>query len=315
MSPLSGLIQAGKIRRGRPVLPSAAELRKLNSSSADDEDGLPPGCTIINRNTKANAAAAEFGTAGRVPDTDAPTRRIRKATPLLAAAEPAITAVENAGAGIVATGTEPSSSVVDVPAAANPPAGVYTTLPQRRLTAVGDSSRASAEKPKPATAGSGSSSKPSALKQAWASAEAFLGSVAASVGGTTEQDGILGHRADGSPEQRAVPAPARSKAVPPMGKGSTRISRPRRVKEKIPAMEMPPAVPPLPSPREMAKKVVPSRAVRYNPGPAFRETRGRKKKALLDPSEITKDGVVGTKELIALLKDPALQQVSLIELN
>lgn len=48
----------------------------------------------------------------------------------------------------------------------------------------------------------------------------------------------------------------------------------------------------------------------FNPGPTVRKARGRKKKVLLDTSEVTKDGVVGAEELEALLKDATLQQVS-----
>lgn len=57
---------------------------------------------------------------------------------------------------------------------------------------------------------------------------------------------------------------------------------------------------------------VPSRTreVRYNPGPTFRKARGRKKKALLDSSEVTKDNVIGVKELNVLLRDVTLQQVN-----
>ena len=61
-------------------------------------------------------------------------------------------------------------------------------------------------------------------------------------------------------------------------------------------------LPPLPSQ---------TRAVRYNPGPTFKKARGRKKKALLDPSEVTKDRLIGAKELTALLGDLNLQQVRL----
>lgn len=50
--------------------------------------------------------------------------------------------------------------------------------------------------------------------------------------------------------------------------------------------------------------------MRYNPGPTFRKARGRKRKALLDPSGITEGSVIETKELEALLKDATLQQVS-----
>lgn len=53
-----------------------------------------------------------------------------------------------------------------------------------------------------------------------------------------------------------------------------------------------------------------TREVRYSPGPTFRKARGRKKKALLDPSEVTKNRVIGVKELNALLRDLALQQVN-----
>lgn len=50
--------------------------------------------------------------------------------------------------------------------------------------------------------------------------------------------------------------------------------------------------------------------LRYNPGPTFRKARGRKRKALLDPSKVTEGSTIGTKELNALLKDDTLQQVS-----
>lgn len=295
--PIEGLIQAGKIRRSRPVLPSGAERRKLDSSSADGDNGLPPGCTIVNRNP--NAILAESSTAGRVSDTDAAAWRKGKAKPVTAA-------VGKPSEGVVATGTR-RSSVVDVPAAAYP-SGACTTQPQQRRLAVRGSSRGSAEKSEPAAAGS--SSKPSAFKQAWGSAEAFLESIA-SIGGASERDEHPRRRVSSeSLEQQAAPAPWR-KAVPAEKKGSTPISRSREASggNSTPVVKIPLPATPLPSPREITKKVVPSRSLRYNPGPTFRETRGRKKKALLDPSEITEDNVVGTEELNALLADPALQQV------
>lgn len=49
--------------------------------------------------------------------------------------------------------------------------------------------------------------------------------------------------------------------------------------------------------------------VRYTPGPTFRKARGRKRKALLDPSEVTEGSIIGGKVLEALLKDTTLQQV------
>lgn len=47
-----GFVQAGKLRRSRPVLPPDSEMRALPSSPRHREnvgDALPPGCTIVNR--------------------------------------------------------------------------------------------------------------------------------------------------------------------------------------------------------------------------------------------------------------------------
>eukprot|EP00752_Nemacystus_decipiens_P009008 g8041.t1 len=186
-----GLVQAGKLRRSRPVL------GKLDTSFGDTprtnhDSGLPPGCTIVDRNPLPAAAGGES-------DADDANTGKGMAKPLLAPPEQAL------GVGVVATaGTPPTTG---------------TSSPQQR----------------PAVA---------------------------SGGATWQTHQGLGRTVGTTTTRRVAPAGAQP-------------------------------------------------AVRYNPEPTFRKARGRKKKALLDPSEVTKDTVVGAKELEALLKDATLQQASL----
>ena len=196
------MVQAGKLRRSRPVL------GKLDSSSGDtssanhDDSGLPPGCTIVDRNPAP--ALALSATAGRGSDADRAKAGKGMAKPLLASSEQA-----SRGAGVVATRRSPST--------------VGKTSPQNCPAVV-------------------------------------------SGGTTSESHQGLGRTLDATSTQR----------VAPQG------SRP---------------------------------TVRYNPGPTFRKARGRKKKALLDPSEVSEDDDVGAKELGALLKDATLQQVRSLRLQ
>lgn len=188
--PPEGLVQAGKLRRSRPIL------GKLDSSprdtpSANDDGDLPPGCTIVDRNSVP--AQAMFATAGRGFDADPVKTSKSTAKPLLEH-----TQQSSDGDGVVAAGRSPPI--------------ISTTSSQQRP--------------------------------------------AARFGGTiseTKHEGVTA-------VQHVAPAGTRQ-------------------------------------------------TLRYNPGPTFRKARGRKKKALLDPSEVTEGSVIGVKELTALLEDATLQQV------
>lgn len=190
------MVQAGKLRRSRPVV-GKLDPPPRDTPSAKHDSGLPPGCTIVDRNPLP--ALALSATGGRGSDADHAKTSKGPAKPLLAPPEQA-----SGGGGVVATGRR------------SPPT-TSATSPQQ-------------------------------------------GPTVASGGTTSESHQGLGRTLDVTTTQGVAPVGARP-------------------------------------------------TVRYNPGPTFRKARGRKKKALLDPSEVTEGGVVGAKELEELLNDATLQQV------
>ncbi|CAM9265174.1 unnamed protein product, partial [Scytosiphon promiscuus] len=294
-----GMIQAGKLRRSRPVLPSASEARGLDESHQEAEVAntadLPPGCTIVDRNpcrsivevdVKSVKKHAKTGPTAR-PTVGDDARRAKKGSvaALLGAGDGdgENCAVENVLGGTRGTGTR-TSSVLDNTAAAFPQA--VPTGPLQQMSDVSGSTETPDERPP--TVVPDSKSKSSRLREAWASAGALLKSVA-SVGGMGEKD--VSRRVKG---KRRVTAetPATEMAT------SARTGK-AGVHTKIPRQQVAQNTPPLAMPS------------RYNPGPTFRKSRGRKRKAVLDPSGITADDVVGPEQLIALLEDTAIQQASL----
>ncbi|CAM9309505.1 unnamed protein product, partial [Hapterophycus canaliculatus] len=292
-----GMVRAGKLRRSRPVLPSASEIRRLEEShrgaSAANNAELPPGCTIVDRNphrslvqvgAESIVTNAKTGLiAEPAAHADGTWARRASTSALPAAVEQDRRVVENV-AGSAGGTRRKRLSLLDDTAAAFPQAA--PTAPPQRLSDVTSSAETRDDRPRPAVPDPKSKSRP--LGEAWASAEALLKSVA-SVGGTSADDSRREFPAVAPAADKLAAMPA---AVGP-GRARTQMESGR--------------------PLQHAGQNAPSIALpsRYNPGPTFRQSRGRKRKALLDPSEITVDGVVGAEELFALLGDPSIQQASL----
>lgn len=263
---------------------SASETDKIEEDTPTVDD-LPSGCTILNRNPSLALASSDVVKsyqnsveASDLAVADASNGKGSSSTLLQAARG----VVEEAG-GSVAKGT--SSSVSDESPG---PAGQSATSTIPPTPAVnGRPTRVESPPPR-------SGSKSNALELAWSSAEAFLRSIA-SVGGpgekkTTERSVGKAGRVDTATVAGTQPE-APGKPVPFRREG--RSSSPGRPQHRQ-ARE---GAAPKASPR------------RYNPGPTFRKSRGRRRKALLDPSGITAEEVVGANDLLALLRDSSLQQV------
>lgn len=299
------MVRAGKLRRSRPILPSASESSRPEESSAANTVELPAGCTILDRNPHSpppGGGVKSVGTQaqpGPAADTtgNADVRWPREASvgALPSAVKQDKGLMENVVDGVGGTKTS-TSSVSDQTAAAFSQAS--STAPSQRLSDAPGSAQTRDDRPPPSVPDSKSKSKASPLKEAWASAGALLESVA-SAGGMRKTDdsrGVKGRR------ESTVVAHAGEKGVAaPAAGGSARTREKLEPGRQQQRAEQNRNAPPI------------ALLLRYNPGPTFRKSRGRKRKVLLDPSEITANDVIGVEKLLALLKDPAIQQVSLIQ--
>ncbi|CBJ30041.1 DNA helicase II [Ectocarpus siliculosus] len=281
-----GMIEAGKLRRSRPVLMSASEIAK-NEEDTPRGDDLPSGCTILNRNPALALASSDFvkphHKSAEASDLDAAKASDGKGNSLLEAARRAVGEV----GGSASKGTTPSSSVADDSAGAAGQSETSTIPPTSALN--GRPTRDESPPPR-------SGSKSNALEMAWSSAEAFLRSIASGGGPgekKTERSGRKESRVDTAKVAGTQPE-APGMAPVPFGRAGE------------------PSSPGRPQHRQAGEGAAPKASpLRYNPGPTFRKSRGRRRKALLDPSGITAEEVVGADELLALLGDSSLQQASL----
>lgn len=313
--PRTGLVQAGKLRRSRPVLPPDSEMRALQSSPRHRENGgdtLPPGCTIVNRNDgfgDANINSKPLLTTRkatstsdvRARGTDTPTTDTISTATAVAAAAAAVGAV---AAGAAATenssladlaGSRPSSAdtlSADPSAPAAPP--------QRH--SFGDKEAGDDFLP--------AAPRPSDSNPMSASPEDVV--VSAAPTGTIDTGEVPGGMA-------AMAAPVRLEAPTKMENPAeieaTRrelLSGPRQ-KEGATIATTVVTQPPPPPPRLVGPGTVEGLTrVLYNPGPTFRRARGRKKKTLLDASRVTADDTIGSEKVLALAADPTMQQVGLV---
>ncbi|CAN0508636.1 unnamed protein product, partial [Ectocarpus sp. 12 AP-2014] len=107
-----GMIEAGKLRRSRPVLMSASEIAK-NEEDTPRGDDLPSGCTILDRNPSLALASSDFvkphQKSTKASDLDVAKASGGKGNSLLEAARRAVGEVD----GSAAKGTTSSSSVSD----------------------------------------------------------------------------------------------------------------------------------------------------------------------------------------------------------
>ncbi|CAB1103048.1 unnamed protein product [Ectocarpus sp. CCAP 1310/34] len=279
------MIEAGKLRRSRPVLMSASEIAK-NEEDTPRGDDLPSGCTILNRNPSLTLASSDFvkphQKSTKASDLEVVKASDGKGNSLLEAARRGVGEV----GGSAAKETTPSSSVSDdSPGAAGqletstiPP----TSAPNGRPT------RDESPPPK-------SGSKSNALEMAWSSAEAFLRSIASGGGPGEKKAGRSGRRESHVDTVKVAGTQTEAPGKPvPFGRAGESSSPGRPQHRQAGGGAAPKASP-----------------LRYNPGPTFRKSRGRRRKALLDPSGITAEKVVGADELLALLRDSSLQQASL----
>ena len=300
--PRKGLVQAGKLRRSRPVLPPDSEMRALQSSSRHRENGgdtLPPGCTVVNRNSgfgDANTNSKSLLTTrkditssgARIRGTDTPTTDTPSAA--TAAAVAAAAAAENSSLADFA-GLR-SSSVATLFAAPSAP-----TAPSQQHS-FGDDF--------PPAAPRLSASKPIS-----ASAETVV--VSAAPTGAIGTGDVPGGMA-------ATAGPVRLEALTKKGhlaeiEATKRepMSCPRQKEGMTATMTVVTQPPPPPPPRlGDAGTAGDLTRVLYNPGPTFRRARGRKKKTLLDASGVTVDGTIGSDKVLALAADPTIQQVILV---
>ncbi|CAM9374781.1 unnamed protein product [Ectocarpus sp. 4 AP-2014] len=280
-----GMIEAGKLRRSRPVLMSASEIAK-NEGETPRVDDLPLGCTILNRNPALALASSDFvkphQKSAKASDLDVGKASDGKGNSLPEAARHAVGEV----GGSAAKGTTSSSSVSDdCPGAAGQSA--TSTIPP--ISAL--NGRPTRDESPPPRSGS----KSNALEMARSSAEAFLRSIA-SGGGPGEKKAERFGRRESRVDTAKVAGTQPEAPGKPVPFGRARES----------------SSPGRPQHRQAGKGAAPKASpLRYNPGPTFRKHRGRRRKALLDPSGITAEEVVGADELLALLRDSSLQQASL----
>lgn len=298
----TGLVQAGKLRRSRPVLPPASEVRLLETSPPPyrrehetQDDLLPPGCTIINRSVRpspsnsspttttteavkktlrAGKQGPESGidiySSGAVDDYKRERSAASRPTPPATAATPA-------AAATVSSPTTPASSASTTIAVA---AGRHREIEMETAPAQKTSNELAqlAETTLP-TAG------------------------ASSVAGKAEARGGGGGGSEGGEGLR--PAPPALASVTAAAKAAAKVG----VSQPLHA-----GAAPLVTPRKgmgagARGTAARSSAVRFNPGPTFGRSRGRTKKRLLDPSGITVGDTVGREKILALIADPTLQKV------
>lgn len=309
--PRKGLVQAGKLRRSRPVLPPDSEMRALQSPPRRRENGgdtLPPGCTIVNRNDgfgDANTSSKPLLTTRKVisssdtrtrVDNTPTTGTISAATAAAAAAAVGAAGTENSSLADFA-GSRPSSAdtlSADPSAPAAPP-------PQRH--SLGDKQAGDDFLP--------AAPRPSGSNPISASPEVVV--VSAAPTGTIDTGDVPGGMA-------ATAAPVRLEALPKMGNPAeieaTRhepMSGPRQKEGATTTTTVVTQPPPPPPPRLVdAGTAEGLTRVLYNPGPTFRRARGRKKKTLLDASRVTADGTIGSEKVLALAADPTMQQVGFV---
>ncbi|CAM9200493.1 unnamed protein product [Ectocarpus sp. 13 AM-2016] len=264
---------------------SASEIAK-NEGDTPRGDDLPSGCTILDRNPSLALASSDFAKphqkSTKASDLDVAEASGGKGNSLLEAARRAVREVD----GSAAKGTTPSSSVSDDSPGAAGQSETLTIPPTSAL-----SGRPTRDESPPYRSGP----KSNALEMAWSSAETFLRSIASGDGlgeNKAERPGRRESRVDTAKVAGNQPE-APGKPVPFRGVGES--SSPGR-----------------PQHRQAGEGAAPKASpLRYNPGPTFRKSRGRRRKALLDPSGITAEEVVGADELLALLRDCSLQQASL----
>ena len=295
--PRKGLVQAGKLRRSRPVLPPDSEMRALQSSPRENGgDTLPPGCTIVNRNDipgDANTNSKSLLTTrkvirtsdARTRGTDTPTTDTTLAATAAAAAAAAVTSADAA-----AENSNLADSAGLRPSSADALSAAPSAPSQRR--SFGDEQ--DGDDLPPAT-GRPNASNPHSASTA---------DVAASPAPTCAVD--AGHIPSG---MAAMPAPARLEAPARREPVSG-----RRQKDGARTTTTVVTQPPPPPPPRLVDDAAAGDLTRvlYNPGPTFRRTRGRKKKTLLDASRVTADDIAGSEKVLALVADPTLQQVRLV---
>lgn len=286
--PRKGLVQAGKLRRSRPVLPPDSQMRARQSSPRENGgDTLPLGCTIVNRNgilDDANTNSKSVLTThkvirssdARTGGTDTPTTDTT-----LAATAAAAAAVVTAAAA-AADNLNPADSAGLRPSSADALAATPSAPSQRR--SFGDE-QAGGDMPPAAP-------RPSASNPHSASA-ADVAVSAAPTGAIDTGDIPSGMAATPAPARLKAPARREPMSGPRQKDGSTTTTT------AVSARLVDAA-----TPGELTR-------VLYNPGPTFRRARGRKKKTLLDASRVTADDIAGSEKVLALVADTTLQQVSL----
>lgn len=311
---LTGLIEAGKLRRSRPVLPPASKLREFESSpyaqATDPANTLPPGCTIVNRNIRPADAKTSASNSRPAAHNALLARRMAESSESrvggetaqlrIAAAEPTVPEklrrLPSEGQGL------PSVSTISVAGGAGQGAreAVADAL-------VGREKDGAASLPRPR----------SELAQALDSASggALLGSLASSGGKSAERAAVgagdegaspkdcLGFARSGKATTAAAPPPPSPAAAPAHQHGTE-----ARLVEAVVSARLD-VVSGKRLPSGVGTEAGMQRPVRYNPGPTVRSARGRKRKAVLDASEVTVSDTVGAEKILALVGDPALQQV------
>lgn len=292
----AGLVEAGRIRHNRPVLPSASELRAYESSPyahQTDVDPLPAGCTILNRNLNIASADATRVTRA-VPSRPKPRNAAMSKldeikTRVVTGTRVSCVDDERPGAGTklvmeIAEGDGSAREFAPAPDPTTPVSlGTGASLPPRK-SETGEETPPNRE-PRVEPQRSEAEDTPSL-----------------SADTSSPSSGAKGGGQDDAGDGRPVPAKARSA-------GSPQRSRKERgaTARKGQATQAAPALRPWVA--AGAKAVGVSNQVRYNPPPKFGSGRGRKAKKLLDASDICADEPIGHEEILALVTDPATQQV------